>query len=212
VAFGDSMTEGVAAPPLPSFHWTLPGDAGLSTSYPYKLKALLEARYTGQTISVVNAGWSGRQAREDAERLSDVLQQAKPDLLLLFEGVNDLSAPLVGTEGPSTRIRAVVDALEEMVRESSERRQIPVLIATLPPQRAGGRRAWSIDLLPEFNESLRTTAGKRNAAVVELDQLPLSFIGDDGLHPTESGYQRMAEVWLDAIKARYERAPAAVAR
>jgi lysophospholipase L1-like esterase len=87
-----------------------------------------------------------------------------------------------------------------------------VLVATLPPQRPGGRRAWSVDLLPEFNASLRTTAAKRQAAVVQLDQLSLSLIGDDGLHPTEAGYQRMAEMWLEAIQARYERPPDALGR
>jgi lysophospholipase L1-like esterase len=40
--------------------------------------------------------------------------------------------------------------------------------------------------------------------------LPLSLIGEDGLHPTEQGYQKLAEIFFDAIKAKYE-APASTA-
>ena len=35
---------------------------------------------------------------------------------------------------------------------------------------------------------------------------------EDGLHPTESGYQRLATIWLDAIKARYEQPAQSAAR
>ena len=61
LTFGDSMTEGVDSPPmaLTAAEWTLPLTAGRSQSYPFKLKALIDARYTGQTISVYNGGFAG---------------------------------------------------------------------------------------------------------------------------------------------------------
>ena len=31
-----------------------------------------------------------------------------------------------------------------------------------------------------------------------------TVIGVDGLHPTEAGYQHMAEIWLEALKAAFE--------
>src|SRR5690349_2628667 len=65
LAFGDSITEGVDSPPMAFevLSWNLPLAAGRSQSYPFKLKALIDARYTGQTISVFNGGFAGRQAR-----------------------------------------------------------------------------------------------------------------------------------------------------
>ena len=208
LAFGDSITEGVDSPP-PAFDilaWNLSLAAGRTQSYPYKLKALIEARYTGQTISVFNGGWAGRQAREDVERFGQALSEGKPDLVLLLEGANDLNAALAPGEGINARTASIVNALEDMVRDAAAR-GIPVLIATQTPQRPGGPKAWGVDLQPRFNETLRAMAVKKNVPVVEFADLPLSFIGQDGLHPSEPGYQRMAELWLDAIKSRYEQAP-----
>ena len=208
LAFGDSITEGVDSPPM-SFDvlsWNLPLAAGRSQSYPFKLKALLDSRYTGQSISVFNGGWAGRQAREDVGRFSQAMAEGRPDLILLLEGANDINAALGENEGVNARVTSIVDALEDMVRDAGFR-GVPVLIATQTPQRPGGPKAWGVELQPRFNDALRAMAGKKSVPLVEFAQLPLSFIGQDGLHPSEAGYQRIAELWLDAIKSRYEQAP-----
>ncbi|HVL66021.1 MAG TPA: GDSL-type esterase/lipase family protein, partial [Vicinamibacterales bacterium] len=209
VAFGDSMTEGKVSPPVAfGFGWTLPPDAGISQSYPFKLKALLEARYTTQKITVINAGWSGRQAREDESRFRSVLSTVKPDLVLLMEGANDLIAARQPGEGDNARVRSTVDALEEMVREAVERRGIPLMIATLPPQRPGTEKALPVHMVPLFNDALPPMASRRGGHLVDIGSLPLSFIGQDGLHPSEAGYQRIAELWMTAIRSRHEKASA----
>jgi hypothetical protein len=70
------------------------------------------------------------------------------------------------------------------------------------PRRGGGAH-----LVPRFNTMLAAVAAKRGGFLVDVNaQLPLSFIGADGLHLTEAGNQRLAEIWLDALKARYETA------
>jgi lysophospholipase L1-like esterase len=207
LGFGDSMTEGVDSPPLPSLTWAMTLDAGRSQSYPFKLQTLITQRYTAQTVNVYNAGWAGRQAREDAGRFDDAVSDAQAELVLLLEGVNDLNAPRIAPEGDNARIRATVDALEEMVKAAG-RRNAHVMIGTLPPQRAGGSKAGSVDLVPAFNAAVREMAAKKGAEIVDTGSLPLSLIGSDGLHPTEAGYQRLAEIWMDAIRARYEQAPA----
>jgi lysophospholipase L1-like esterase len=180
-------------------------DAGRTQSYPFKLQSLLAARYTAQTVQLFNAGIAGRNVREDVSRFGDALSAAKPELVLLLEGVNDLNSPRNPGEGDNARIRLTVDTLEEMVKEAT-RRNVPVMVGTLPPQRPGGPKAASVDLIAPFNEALRVMAGKKGAQVVDTGALPLSMIGSDGLHPTEAGYQRMAEIWMEAIRARYEQA------
>jgi lysophospholipase L1-like esterase len=208
LAFGDSMTEGVDSVPLSltADEWTLPLVAGRSQSYPFKLKALIDARYTSQTIAVYNGGFAGRQARDDRGRFSQALSEGKPDLVLLMEGANDFNGPLIGAEGINARVQSVVDALEDMIREASFR-GIPVMVATLPPQRPNSPKGGGVEFIPRFNDAVRVMAAKKGADVVDIGSLPLAMIGADGLHPTEAGYQRIAEIWLDAIKAKYERAP-----
>lgn len=205
LAFGDSMTEGVDSPPigLTAAEWTLPLSAGRSQSYPFKLKALLEARYTGQTFSVYNGGFAGRSARGDQGRFSQALSEAnRPELVLLMEGANDFNSPLEIGEGINARVRATVDALEDMVREATAR-GIPVMIATLPPQRPP--KGAGAEYVGRFNDQVRTMAAAKGAQVVDIGSLPASLIGQDGLHPSEAGYARIAEMWFDAIKARFER-------
>ena len=207
LAFGDSMTQGVDSPPLAltALDWTLPLSAGRSQSYPFKLKALIEARYTGQTFSIYNGGLAGRNAREDRERFSRALSEAdRPELVLLMEGANDFNSPLEVGEGINARVRSVVDALEDMVREAMAR-GIPVMIATLPPQRPP--KGAGSEYVTRFNDLVRTMAANKGAQIVDIGSLPSSLIGQDGLHPSEAGYARIAEIWFDAIKTRFERQP-----
>ena len=167
----------------------------------------MTARYTAQTITVVNGGIAGRNAREDRDRFNRALSDARPELVLLLEGANDLNAPRMMGEGDNARIRATVDALEDMVRDAGGR-GIPVIIGTLPPQRPGGPKSGNAELVPDFNAALVAMAAKKGAGLVDINtQLTLAMIGIDGLHPTESGYQKMAEAWFEAIRAIYERRP-----
>jgi lysophospholipase L1-like esterase len=195
LAFGDSMTEGTTSP---TFQSVL--TAGLSQSYPYKLQDRLRARYTAQTVFVMNGGKAGERAMDGVRRLPDVISEAQPNVLLLMEGVNDLNA--FGGDG----IGPAVGALEEMTK-FARARGISVFVATLPPQRPGGPKAVSEHLIGRFNNEIKRMAPEEGAFVVDLNAgFDLSLIGADGLHPTEAGYARVAEIMFDAIRSRFERA------
>lgn len=205
LAFGDSLTYGVAQPAAALRAY----DAGLSVSYPYKLQELETARYTAQTISVVNAGIAGNKALEDRARLTHEVSVNHPEVLLLMEGTNDLGL-LAGTSNTAIRtgITAIVNAMEDMVRDA-QYQGVAVFVATLPPQRPGGLRAAGASLVDPYNVALKAMAQKKGATVVDINaQLPLALIGQDGLHPTEEGYQKMAEIFQAAIAAAYEVPPA----
>jgi lysophospholipase L1-like esterase len=206
LAFGDSLTAGRVEP---AFGFGAL-DAGIAQSYPFKLQTVLAARYSAQTVSVFNAGIGGKNAWEDRSRLASSIFEASPELVLLMEGANDLNSIVP----PSTNagINATVAAMEDMVRDTLGR-NIPVIVATLPPQRAGGSRAHGVEFLPKYNNDLKTMAAKKGAAIVDVNaQFPLSLIGQDGLHPTEPGYQTMAEIMFEAIKQQYEVSPATASR
>jgi lysophospholipase L1-like esterase len=193
------MTAGTVSPSLTLFAL----DAGRPESYPFKLQTLLTARYSTQTVAVFNAGVAGSKASEDRSRLARSISEASPELVILMEGANDLNS----IRGPSTNagFDETVGAMEDMVRDTTGR-NIPVLLATLPTQRPP--KGTAADLLPRYNDGLKTMAAKKGATIVDVNALlPDAFIGQDGLHPSEPGYQRMAEIFLDAIKQQYEVIP-----
>ena len=127
-----------------------------------------------------------------------------------MEGANDLNS-IVGP-GTNAQVDLTVGSMEDMVNDTV-RRGIPILLATLPPQRPGGPKAGGVAYLDKYNRDLKTMAGKKGAMIVDVNaQLPLALIGQDGLHPSELGYQRLADIFLDAIKQLYEITPATVSR
>jgi lysophospholipase L1-like esterase len=197
LAFGNSITGGEIA-----------------YSYPATLRAMLAARYAAQAalIQVVNSGEGGERAARLSEplalagedRLPGELTRWQPQVLLLKEGVNDISG------GRSSRVPIVIDALRKMVREA-KRRGVVVLLATLMPARTGGtppRGDGAQPLIPQLNERIRMLAASEGATLVDLYDAvggsPDPYIDVDGLHPTELGYQKMAEVFFDVIRATLE--------
>lgn len=208
LAFGDSVTAGEVTSPttsgldadgFPSFTLVVvPG-----ASYPTQLQALLRTRYiTQQTaIAVANSGVPGERATVGAQRFPGVMAQVRPEVVLLLEGYNDLS--LFGNSG----ISQAATAIESMSREARGR-GARVYIASLTPPRTGGRNTLPTDQVVALNSRLRTVAAGEGAVFVDLYQALVSnvslYIGVDGLHPTEIGYQKIAETFFDAIRATLE--------
>jgi lysophospholipase L1-like esterase len=207
LAFGDSFTIGEVTNPMPSASSDRAPAFGFvvvpSAAYPTQLTALLRARYSAQTaaIDVVNAGSPGELAADGAKRLPGVLSSTRPEVLLLLEGANELSA--FGQAGIS-RAWAAIDTMAKEGRARGAR----VFLATLTPSRPGGRNTLPTTVILEMNNRIRTTALGEGAVLVDL-YTPLTvdvsrYIGLDGLHPTELGYQKMAETFYDAIRANLE--------
>ncbi|MGB2717120.1 MAG: GDSL-type esterase/lipase family protein [Vicinamibacterales bacterium] len=196
VAFGDSLTFGeVSFGPTLRIH--LPND-----SYPSVLKRRLAGRYIFQTPEVINEGIPGETAVDGAKRLRLTVQRDRPEVLLLMEGTNDLlDRPEIGRGADSA-----IDALRRMVQEAKSL-GVQVGLATVPPQRPGGRRDAVARLIPSFNERIRTLASDEHVVLIDVfDAMKddLSLIGVDDLHPTVRGYDVMAGVFFDAIKTSFE--------
>jgi lysophospholipase L1-like esterase len=195
------MTAGTTSPTYTPLRLT----AGLSQSYPFKLHALLSARYTGQTIEVANAGKPGERVADARRRFTDELSATRPELAILMQGANDLNNLPDGVSD----VTPIMGGMEDLVRDAVGR-GVVVFLATIPPQRPGQRNTQRAALVEKYNSELKGMAAKKGASIVDIHALlPLSLIGQDGLHPTEAGYERMAEIFLDAIKARFEVAPGA---
>jgi lysophospholipase L1-like esterase len=204
VCFGDSLTAGVLSASATLLIESPP------FSYPAILQSHLTARYRLQMPALVNEGIPGERAVEGVRRFRSVLLQHRPQNVLLMEGTNDL----LDRESAAD---AALGALELMVIEAKNQ-GIQVGLATIPPQRSGGprNRDSTAALVPGFNDRIRSLAAAQGAALIDVYAAMkdnLSLIGIDDLHPTMQGYEVMAGVFFDAIKARFEeRSPGPQAR
>ena len=196
VAFGDSLSDGV----LGLTRYAV-GDPGPAVGYAFKLRTLLTERYTAQTFSVTDEGVGGESITFGVARLPGVLSRDNPEVVMLFEGVNDLNG------GRDAAIAPVVNGLRQMVRTVRSRGMAP-FVATFLPQRPGGRRAFSAPTIVPANEQVRAMVAAEGAVLVDLyrafDGHVDTLIGPDGLHPTEEGYQTIANTFFEVIRERLE--------
>lgn len=205
IAFGDSMTAGevTAATQTPG---VTPMTVVASASFPAQLQSRLRAQYASQSsaIAVTNAGRSAEGAAAGLPRLADMLanSQTQTQALLLLDGGDDLLAAGDGAVNPASR------AMDALAKEG-RRRGARVFIGLLPPPIAGRQRSVADATIRTFNAELRTIAAGEGAVIVDLYTALAAdvgrFIGADGHHPTEAGYQRIAAEFQARIAAEFER-------
>jgi len=205
VAFGDSITDGTTSPDPTTLLLSR------ADSYPTKLEELLKGRYVDQMVTVLNQGRAGERVNPNGmQRFPTVLDAARPEVVLLLEGANDLLA--AASTGGFAAITRIITALEEMIK-AADARGVDVMLATFPPQNPAGSRGGGAPAVPTLNAEIAKLAARRGATLVDLFNglggTPAGTIGVDGLHPTATGYTKIANIWFEAIKQRYERAPAA---
>jgi len=199
VAFGDSLTEGTTSPDPTTLL------LNVTESYPYKLQALLSNRYIDQTIVVINRGKAGEFANPTGmARFPKVLDADKPQVVLLLDGANDLLNARGEFEAAIDRI---ITALRSMIK-AARARGVKVMLALFPPQNPAGSRGDGADWVPQLNVAIADLAEDENAVLVDLygglGGTPVGSIGVDGLHPTDTGYTKIANIWFDVIKRTYE--------
>jgi lysophospholipase L1-like esterase len=203
LAFGDSFTAGEVSFPtsrrlsdgLPIFQMAIVPSA----AYPTQLTSLLRGRYTAQaaSIEVTNGGSPGEWSEDGSKRLPGLMSTLRPEAVLLLHGVNELAA--LGPPGV-TRAIAAIDLMAKEIRGRGAR----AFIATLPPTRAPGTRLVPNELVTSLNALIRRAASGEGAVLVDVNAALAAdltrYIGVDGRHPTEAGYQRIAQLFFDAIR------------
>ena len=107
LAFGDSLTEGVGAPP--------------EQSYPAQLERIIKRR-------VVSAGVSGETTAQGLNRLPKMLDTVSPDLVIICMGGNDLLHGIAPD--------VIARNLKDMVRMLRARNREVVLVAVPNPRLA----------------------------------------------------------------------------
>jgi lysophospholipase L1-like esterase len=157
LAFGDSLTFGTGA------------SAG--ESYPAVLENLIGRK-------VINAGVPGEKSKEALPRLQKLLEQHKPDLLLLCHGGNDILQ--------KTEEEVLIDNMRALVNVAMQK-DVPTVLIGVPspaPVMINGAQLYykvaKVFKLPY--------EGRIIAKVLSNPQTK-----SDLIHPNAAGYRQMAE-------------------
>ena len=154
----------------------------------------MSAEY-GEGLKIINSGIGGETSSEGVERLSSEIRLYDPDLVLLLEGIVDIN-------NQNPRFPLVRANLNEMMRRVL-RTGKQVIIGTYPPLNPEGFRIQGIDHVPRLNNVIRQEAKQLDVLIADHEKDwsgDMSRQGPDGLHPNDSGYEKMAETWLNSIK------------
>jgi lysophospholipase L1-like esterase len=201
MAFGDSITFGT----LSSFDgsFLIADEAG---SYPRLLRTMLNTYNQPGGFAVLNHGVPGETARSGVDRLPVVLAgftnpADRPQVVMLLEGINDMN---VNNASPTTVATNVLNMVQ-----IARLYNCTVLVATMPqtyesqyPGETIPRSQSADKIVPFNNEVRRLVAGLQNVHIVDVYSAfgsDRSLIGNDGLHPTAAGYQRMAQVFHQRV-------------
>jgi lysophospholipase L1-like esterase len=211
LAFGDSITRGedgrnsLSATSIRFYPRVLLPDA---QTYPGLLQQSLVDLYRTQSPKVDNRGFPG-EAVTDTDpdtfaRFVALTSSRRYDAVLIMEGSNDL---MLATRDSTVLERAAV-RLRQMVGDAKSRGIRP-LLATIPPMNPAGSRGkdWGADLVPGFNDRIRSVAAAENVTLVDVYQGfggNLALLSADGLHPNTDGYQKIADVFFSAIRSTLE--------
>lgn len=163
VAFGDSLTAGKGV--------------SMQNAYPAVL-----ARIISRTV--VNAGISGETSSEGLSRLPEVLQKENPDLLLLFEGGNDILR--------NQDLSVTKRNLSAMITLAKEQ-NIPVVLIGVPTKSLLGKTAsFYVELAEEHQIPLEKSIVSR----LLRDRSKKS----DSVHFNIAGYAALAEAIVDLLE------------
>lgn len=178
LAFGDSLFAGYGL-----------GDPRLA--YPARLEAALRA--SGRNVRIANAGVSGDTTAAGRQRLAFTLdsQPAKPDLVLLELGGNDLLRGL-----PPEQTRANLAAMLGELRK----REIPVVLMGLQaPPNYGAR--WQAQFDAIFPELAREFGVPLVPFVTDAVFADPAMLQADRVHPTARGVEALVAATEGAVGA-----------
>mgnify|MGYP001222886883 CR=1 FL=1 len=163
LAFGDSLTHGNGAPE--------------GQAYPEVLAGLLQR-------TVINAGVPGEISEAGLRRLPQVLDEYRPQLVILCHGGNDFLQRL-----DRTRTAANLAAMVELTRASGA----DVILLGVPE--------FGFVLKPPalYRETAKRFAIPYEGEIVS-DLLADRDFKSDTIHPNAAGYRRMAEAVFNVIR------------
>ena len=199
VAFGDSITWGAQSSYDPRYLF-----GAANGGYVERLQAGLNAYHAPQQFVVFNEGVPGEWVTDPrtAPRLRAAIINRQAQAVLLLEGINDLSSDV--------SVSRTVSGLGQLVNVATSL-GVPVVVATMfqtyeSTAPGGVVRPNAADVVPVYNAEIRRlVAGRLNVHLLDLEPLMRNraYVGNDGLHLTDAGFEIMASSFLTAIEASF---------
>jgi lysophospholipase L1-like esterase len=199
VMLGDSITDGFNSTPDTNNRW------------PDHLARRLMA--AGGAIGVLNLGIDGNRVLADGAGVSalarfdrDVLAQPGVSHVFVLEGINDLGIGALFMDGPRPTTAELIAGHRQLIARAHSR-GLKILAATLLPYEGTTFPGyWTPEgeaIRQAFNEWLRTS--KEYDGIVDFDavmrdpnqptRMLAKYDSGDHLHPSDAGYQAMAEAF-----------------
>lgn len=159
----------------------------------------------GRAVNLINAGVSGATFEDVLERQLPVVTSARPDLVLISVGANDLTHLAVSSK--------LENQLAEIVRRLREENpDVKIVYTGVPamgtvPRFAQPLRALAGWQTKQYNDALRKQARELDISFVDLARKTAGsakteedFFSSDGFHPSASGYEDWTEAILPVLK------------
>ncbi|CAD0113390.1 unnamed protein product [Aureobasidium uvarum] len=164
-----------------------------------------QLRFKGWKVNMVGSKQNGKMADRDNEGHPGwVISQVhsawsasawmKPNLVLLNVGTNDC-VQNIDTGNAGTRVKQLIDDIFTSVPG------VTIILSTLLPGRDFNTCATSVsDQYRELVMNYFNADPKARLHLADMNAfIKLSDLSDDGIHPLDPGYRKMAAVWWDAI-------------
>lgn len=188
VALGASDAVGIGAIPL-------------RRGYVFRIEDGLEKRRL--KVNLVNLGIAGAQI-DDIERISQLAPLARPQLVTIWTGANDL----INGADPA----AFEEELEDMLERLRDDTDAFIVIADLPNLTLIPRflenpsRVVTPERVQAFNAAIERQAERFDIPVARLSEMDMleELTSDiDGFHPNNRGHQMIADRFLMLILPKF---------
>ncbi|MET7420248.1 SGNH/GDSL hydrolase family protein [Dactylosporangium sp. NPDC005555] len=186
ITWGTGSTDGNGYRELLRRH--LADDAGVAVD-------MVGSQRSGTAADNDNEGHSGYRVDAVAAGADAWIAAAKPDVVLLNAGTNDMLQNYDLPNAPA-RLSALIDQILRAAPAAT------VVVSTLVPNpdpTVQARVRQYNGQIPGIVQA-KATAGKKVRLADFAGNLTLADIGTDGIHPTDGGYAKLADVWFSALQ------------
>jgi lysophospholipase L1-like esterase len=205
---GDSITDGNRGRNADPNHI-------LGHGYVFIIAAKYGASYPERTLAFVNRGISGNKVTDLEARWQGDALSLKPDVLSILIGVNDAGS-VVDNKVPAVTVDEYAKVYDDLVQQT---------LTALPKVRFVFCEPFILKVGHTDNEKwpqwkseieqrqkvVEKLAAKYRAPVVHFQKMfddackraPVNYWIWDGVHPTYSGHQLMADEWVRTVNAFY---------
>lgn len=162
---------------------------------------------------LVSDGVPGSRTEDGVMRIESVIETHEAQNLLFHYGTNDI------LDVSTLPVSGILYNIEFMIDKVLEYEMTPVLSTLIPRNRIAADGIWRERAI-EVSQGIRNMALEKNIPVVDLWTLFSEYPASDGgyislmsdnVHPSEKGYQLMADEWHKILLKMEPQAPSAAA-